>query len=42
MDKEEQIFERKDVKIGMSDGVYVEVLEGLKPEDKVKGNLQIK
>lgn len=42
MDKNEQLFERKDIRIGMSDGVYIEVLEGLSPEDKVKGNLQMK
>ena len=42
MDKKEQIFERKDIKIGMSDGVYIEILEGLGPEDRVKGNLQVK
>ena len=40
MDKKEQLFERKDIKIGMSDGVYIEVLEGLAEDDKVKGNLQ--
>lgn len=38
MDKKEQLFERKDVKIGMSDGVYVEILDGLDGTDKVKGN----
>lgn len=42
MEKKSQLFERKDIRIGMSDGVYVEVLGGLAPEDKVKGNLQIK
>lgn len=40
MDKKEQLFERKDIKIGMSDGVYIEVLEGLAEDDEVKGNLQ--
>ena len=40
MDRKEQLFERKDIKIGMSDGVYIEVLEGLAEDDKVKGNLQ--
>lgn len=40
MDKKEQLFERKDIKIGMSDGVYIEVLEGLAEDDKIKGNLQ--
>ena len=38
MDKKEQLFERKDVKIGMSDWVYVEILDGLAGTDKVKGN----
>lgn len=38
MDKKEQLFERKEVKIGMSDGVYVEILDGLAGTDKVKGN----
>lgn len=32
----DQQFERKDVKIGISDGVNVEILEGLTMEDKVK------
>lgn len=39
MDRKTQLFERKDIKTGMSDGVYIEVSEGLSPEDKVKGNL---
>lgn len=32
----DQKFERKEVKIGISDGVNVEILEGLTMEDKVK------
>ena len=40
MEKKSQLFERKDIKIGMSDGVYVEVLEGMSADDQVKGNLR--
>jgi len=32
----EQTYERRDVKIGLSDGIQVEILEGLNEEDKVK------
>ncbi|MET6989034.1 efflux RND transporter periplasmic adaptor subunit [Sediminicola arcticus] len=32
----DQKFERKDIKIGISDGVNVEILEGLTKDDKVK------
>jgi HlyD family secretion protein len=32
----EQSYERKDVKIGLSDGIQVEILEGLSEDDKVK------
>ena len=32
----EQEFERKDVKLGISDGVNVEILEGITMEDKIK------
>ena len=32
----EQTYERRDVKIGLSDGIQVEVLDGLTEEDKVK------
>ncbi|MFT3737301.1 MAG: efflux RND transporter periplasmic adaptor subunit [Breznakibacter sp.] len=34
--KEPQKFEKKQIKTGLSDGINIEVLEGLKPEDKVK------
>jgi HlyD family secretion protein len=34
--KTDQEFERKDIKIGISDGINVEILSGLKMEDKVK------
>lgn len=36
----EQIFERRDVKVGLSDGLMVEVLSGIEPDDKVKGRLK--
>ncbi|MGB5263700.1 MAG: efflux transporter periplasmic adaptor subunit, partial [Lutimonas sp.] len=29
-------FERKDVELGVSDGIFVEVKEGVKPEDEIK------
>ncbi|MCV6629657.1 MAG: efflux RND transporter periplasmic adaptor subunit [Flavobacteriaceae bacterium] len=32
----EQKFERRDIKVGISDGINVEILEGLTKEDKVK------
>ncbi|MCC4213445.1 efflux RND transporter periplasmic adaptor subunit [Leeuwenhoekiella parthenopeia] len=32
----DQQFERRDVKLGVSDGIYVEILEGVKPEDEIK------
>lgn len=32
----EQKFERRDIKLGISDGINVEILEGLTKEDKVK------
>lgn len=34
--EEDQKFERKDIEIGISDGVNVEILSGLTEEDKVK------
>lgn len=40
MDKKTQLFDRKDITIGMSDGVYIEIKEGLGKEDQVKGNQQ--
>ena len=33
---EEQKFERKDIEIGISDGVNVEIISGLTEDDKVK------
>ncbi|KQC29997.1 efflux RND transporter periplasmic adaptor subunit [Flagellimonas eckloniae] len=32
----EQQFERKDIELGISDGIYVEVKSGLKAKDKIK------
>jgi HlyD family secretion protein len=34
--KGNQQFERRDVKTGLSDGLYVEVLEGIKPDEEIK------
>ena len=33
-----QEFERKSVKVGLSDGINIEITEGLKLTDKVRGN----
>ncbi|HSI70271.1 MAG TPA: hypothetical protein VK941_08575, partial [Gillisia sp.] len=38
----DQQFKRQDIKLGVSDGINVEVLEGLKEEDKVKVWNQVK
>ena len=35
-DAEEQTFERREVKIGLSDGVNVEITEGVTPDDKIR------
>ena len=32
-----QIFEKHSIKTGLSDGIKIEVTEGLKPEDKIRG-----
>lgn len=34
--KEEQVFEKKEIKTGISDGINIEVVDGLKENDKVK------
>lgn len=34
-----QTFERREVRTGLSDGLHIEITSGLKPGDKVKGNL---
>ena len=35
--KEPQVFEKKQVKIGLSDGIKIEVKSGLKTKDKIRG-----
>ena len=37
-DKENQIFERRDIELGLSNGVMVEILSGLDGTEKIKGN----
>jgi len=37
-EKPEQVFERKQVEIGMSDGVNIEVKKGVTTDDKLRGN----
>lgn len=34
---EEQTFERREVSLGLSDGINIEITEGVTPEDKVRG-----
>ena len=41
MSGKEQLFERRDIEIGMSDGVYIEVRSGLGTDDKVQGLLKL-
>lgn len=36
-DTEKMKFERRAIKTGLSDGINIEVIEGIKPEDKLKG-----
>ncbi|MDR2968431.1 MAG: efflux RND transporter periplasmic adaptor subunit [Tannerellaceae bacterium] len=36
-EKPEQVFEKHPVKVGLSDGIKIEVLEGLAYEDKIRG-----
>lgn len=38
----DQEFKRKDVKLGLSDGIYIQVLEGIGEEDEIKVWNQIK
>jgi len=33
-----QVFERRNVKVGLSDGLNIEILEGLTADDKIKGD----
>jgi HlyD family secretion protein len=37
-EKPEQLFEKKHVTIGLSDGINIEIREGLTTEDKIRGN----
>lgn len=39
---DKQKFEERPVKIGLSDGINVEILEGLTPEEKVKAGIKKK
>lgn len=41
MSGKEQLFERRDIRIGMSDGVHIEVTDGLSPEDRIQGLLKL-
>lgn len=41
MSGKEQLFERRDIRIGMSDGVHIEVIDGLSPEDRIQGLLKL-
>jgi HlyD family secretion protein len=34
--KEEQVFEKKEIKTGISDGINIEVLEGVEEKDQIK------
>ena len=36
IETDEQKFERKNVTLGISDGINVEILTGIKPNDKIK------
>lgn len=36
-DAEEQTFEKRDVKVGLSDGINIEITEGVTADDKVRG-----
>jgi HlyD family secretion protein len=36
IEAEEGKFDKKDIKLGVSDGIYVEVIEGIKEDDKIK------
>ena len=40
--KPEQVFERKQIKVGLSDGIHIEVKSGLTLKDKIRGNMIIK
>ncbi len=36
IEKGDQQFERKDIELGVSDGIHVEVKSGISAEDKIK------
>lgn len=38
-DTPEQVFEKKAIKVGLSDGINIEVVSGLTAKDKIKGQL---
>ena len=37
IEKAPQVFEKRFIKTGLSDGIKIQVLEGLSKEDKIKG-----
>ena len=39
MDGDKQVFSDRQVITGLSDGIYIEIKEGLTIEDKVRGTL---
>lgn len=39
--EEEQVFEKRFIEIGLSDGINIQILEGITPDDKLKGELII-
>jgi HlyD family secretion protein len=39
MDGDEQLFEEKEVVLGLSDGISVEIKEGLNTEEQIRGTL---
>jgi len=38
----EQVFDKREVKLGLSDGINIEVQEGLSTEDRVRGAVVVK
>lgn len=38
IEKSNQVFEKKEVKLGLSDGINIEVISGIKKTDKLKGS----
>jgi HlyD family secretion protein len=43
-DKKQQkdVYEKTYITLGLSDGIYVEVLSGIAPEDKLRGKIKLK